>query len=78
LQYFVSVRLNDWDTLLSRKEFAHNAAVTKTIRAALFKLTYGYHPRTPVGEVVEVVNPASALLLSLSFCNLLSALHANV
>jgi hypothetical protein len=54
------VGLNDWDTLLSRAEFAHNAVVNETIRTAPFKLTYGYHPWTPVGEVVEVVNPASA------------------
>jgi hypothetical protein len=60
LQHFVSVGLNDWDTLLSRAEFAHNAAINETIRMDPFKLTYGYHPRTPVGEVVEVVNPASA------------------
>jgi hypothetical protein len=52
--------INDWNTLLSRAEFAHNAAVDETIRAAPFKLTYGYHPRTPVGEVVKVVHPASA------------------
>jgi hypothetical protein len=45
---------------LSRAEFAHNAAINKTIRMAPFKLTYGYHPRTPVVEIVEVVNPASA------------------
>jgi hypothetical protein len=45
---------------LSRAEFAHNAAVNETIRAAPFKLAYGYHPQTPMGEVVEVVNPASA------------------
>jgi hypothetical protein len=66
------VGLNDWDTLLSRAEFAHDAAVNETIRTAPFKLTYGYHPRTPVGEVVKVVNPASAafverLQFSLSF-----------
>jgi hypothetical protein len=54
------VGLNDWDTLLSRAEFAHNAAINETIRAAPFELTYGYRPRTPVGEVVEVVHPASA------------------
>jgi hypothetical protein len=57
LQHFVSVGLNDWDTLLSRAEFAHNAAVNETVRAAPFKLTYGYNLRTPVGEVVEVVHP---------------------
>jgi hypothetical protein len=72
LQHFVSVGLNDWDTLLSRAEFAHNAAVDETVRAAPFKLTYGYNPRTPVGEVVEVVHPASAAFVerlqsSLSF-----------
>jgi hypothetical protein len=60
------VGLNDWDTLLSRAEFAHNAAVNKTIRTAPFKLTYGYHPRTPVGEVVEVVNPAPAAFVERS------------
>jgi hypothetical protein len=75
LRHFVSVGLNDWDTLLSRAEFAHNAAVNETIHTAPFKLTYGYHPRTSMGEVVEVVNLASA---ALSVCNLLSALHANV
>jgi hypothetical protein len=72
LRHFVSAGLNDWDTLLSRAEFAHNAAVNETIRAAPFKLIYGYHPRTPVGEVVEVVHPASAAFIerlqsSLSF-----------
>jgi hypothetical protein len=72
LRHFVSVGLNDWDTLLSRAEFAHNAAVNETIRTAPFKLTYGYHPRTPVGEVVVVVNAASAAFVerlqsSLSF-----------
>jgi hypothetical protein len=40
LRHFVSVGLNDWDTLLSRAVFAHNAAVNETIRAAPFKLTY--------------------------------------
>jgi hypothetical protein len=53
LQHFVSVGLNNWDTLLSRAEFAHNAAINETIRAALFKLTYGYHPRTPVGVLLK-------------------------
>jgi hypothetical protein len=72
LRHFVSVGLNNWNTLLSRAEFAHNAAVNETVRAAPFKLTYGYHPRTPVGEVVKVVNPASAAFVerlqsSLSF-----------
>jgi transposase InsO family protein len=60
LRHFVSVGLNDWVTLLSRVEFAHDAAVNETIRAAPFKLTYGYHPRTPAGEVIGVVHPASA------------------
>jgi hypothetical protein len=60
LRHFVSVGLIDWDTLLSRAEFAHNAAVNETIRAAPFELTYGYRPRTPVGEVLEVVHPTSA------------------
>jgi hypothetical protein len=60
LRHFVFVGLNDWDTLLSRAEFAHNAAINETIRMAPFKLTYGYHPRSLVVEVVEVVNPSSA------------------
>jgi hypothetical protein len=72
LRHFVSVGLNDWDTLLSRAQFARNAAINKTIRTAPFKLTYGYRPRTPVGEVVEVVNLTSAAFVerlqsSLSF-----------
>jgi hypothetical protein len=33
LRHFVSVGLNDWD-LLSRAEFAHNAAINETIRTA--------------------------------------------
>jgi hypothetical protein len=74
LQHFVSVELIDWDSLLSRAELAHNAAVNETIRAAPFRLTYGYHPQTPAGEVVEVVNPASAAFVerlqsSLSFAH---------
>jgi hypothetical protein len=72
LQHFVFVGLIDWDTLLSRAEFAHHAAINKTIRTAPFKLTYGYHLRTPVGGVVEAVNPAFAAFVerlqsSLSF-----------
>jgi hypothetical protein len=66
LQHFVSVGL------CCHVQFAHNAAVNETVRAAPFKLTYGYNPRTPVGEVVEVVHPASAAFVerlqsSLSF-----------
>jgi hypothetical protein len=82
LRHFVSVGLNDWDTLLSRAEFAHNAAVNDTVRAAPFKLIYGYNPRTPVGEVVEVVHSASAAFVerlqsSLSFARkcLIAAQH---
>jgi hypothetical protein len=57
---------------LSRAEFAHNAVVNETVRAAPFQLTYGYNPRTPMGEVVKVVHPASAAFVerlqsSLSF-----------
>jgi hypothetical protein len=45
LRHFVFVGLNDWDTMLSHAEFAHNATVNETIRTAPFKLTYGYHPQ---------------------------------
>ena len=45
---------------MSRAEFAHNAAYNESIRASPFKLTYGFNPRTPVGDVVESVHPASA------------------
>jgi transposase InsO family protein len=31
LRHYVSVELNDWDTLLSRAEFAHNAAYHESI-----------------------------------------------
>jgi hypothetical protein len=60
LRHYVSVELNDWNTLLSRAEFAHNAAYHESTRSSPFKLNFGYHPRTPVGEVVEVVHPASS------------------
>jgi hypothetical protein len=60
LRHFVSVELNDWDTLLSRAEFAHNAAYHESIRSTPFKLNHGFNPRAPVGEVVEVVHHASA------------------
>jgi hypothetical protein len=46
--------------LLSCAEFAHNAAYHESICSSLFKLNFGYNPRTPVGEVVEVVHPGSA------------------
>jgi hypothetical protein len=58
--HYVSVELNDWDTLLSRAEFAHNGVYHKSIRSSPFKLNFGYNPRTPVDEVVEVVHPGSA------------------
>ncbi len=60
LRHFVSSELNDWDTLLSRAEFAHNAAFHESIRQTPFFLNFGYQPRTPLGEVIERVNPASA------------------
>jgi hypothetical protein len=60
LRHYVFVELNDWDTLLSRAEFARNAAYHESIRSSRFKLNFGYNPRTPVGEVVEVEHPGSA------------------
>ena len=60
LRHFVSARLNDWDTLLSRAEFAHNAAYHSSKRQTPFYLNFGFHPRTPPGERVEDVNPESA------------------
>jgi hypothetical protein len=60
LRHYVSVELNDWDTLLSRAEFAHNAAYHEAIRSSPFKLNFGCNPRTPVGEVVEVEHPGFA------------------
>jgi transposase InsO family protein len=50
LRHYVSVELNDWDTLLSREEFAHNAEYHESIRSTPFKLNFGYNPRTLVGE----------------------------
>jgi hypothetical protein len=60
LRHFVSVRLNDWDTLLSRAEFAHNAAYHSSTGQTPFYLNFGFHPRTPPGEKVEDVHPESA------------------
>jgi hypothetical protein len=60
LRHYISVELNDWDTLLSRAEFAHNAAYHESIRSSPFKLNFGYNPRAPVGEPIEVEHPASA------------------
>jgi hypothetical protein len=60
LRHFVCVELNDWDTLLSRAEFAHNAVYHKSIRSTPFKFNHGFNLRTPMGEGVEVVHPASA------------------
>jgi hypothetical protein len=48
------------NALLSRAAFAHNAAYHDSIQSIPFKLTFGYHPWTPVAEVVEVVHSASA------------------
>jgi len=60
LRHFVSAKLNDWDLLLSRAEFAHNAAYHESIKSSPLELASGFAPRTPVGEVVERVNPESA------------------
>jgi hypothetical protein len=60
LRDFVSVELKNRDNLLSCAKFADNATYQKSIQSIPFKLNFGYHPRTPVGEVVEVVHPASA------------------
>ena len=48
------MRLNDWDTLLSRAEFAHNSAFHSSTGQTPFYLNFGYHPRTPPGERLEV------------------------
>jgi hypothetical protein len=57
LRHYVSVELKDWHTLLSRANFANDAACHETMCSTPFKLTFGYNPRTPMGEVVEVVQP---------------------
>ena len=59
LRHFVSAELNDWDLLLPRAEFAHNAAYHESIRRAPLELATGFAPRTPAGERAEVVNPES-------------------
>ena len=59
LRHFVSAKLNDWDLLLSRAEFAHNAAYHESIRRSPMELATGFAPRTPAGERAEVVNPES-------------------
>jgi hypothetical protein len=45
----VSVELNDWDTLLSRAEFAHNAAYHESIQSTPFKLNFGESPADSSG-----------------------------
>ncbi len=60
LRHFVSVKLNDWDTLLSRAEFAHNSAFHSSVGQTPFYLNFGYQPRTPPVERVEDVHPESA------------------
>jgi hypothetical protein len=60
LRHFVSLGRNDWDTLLSCAEFAHNLAYHESIRSTPFKLNFGYYPQTQVDEVVIVVHLASA------------------
>ena len=54
IRHFVSVRLNDWDTLLSRAEYAHNAAVHSSTGQTPFYLNFGMNPRTSPGEIIEV------------------------
>src|SRR3569623_142014 len=56
LRHFVSAELNDWDLLLSRAEFAHNAAYHESIRRSPLELATGFAPRSPSSEVAEVVN----------------------
>ena len=59
LRHFVSGQLNDWDTLLSRAEFAHNAAFHSSVGQTPFFLNHGFHPRTPPGEKLEDLHPGS-------------------
>ena len=60
LRHFVSAELNDWDTLLSRAEFAHNAAYHSSVGQTPFVLNSGFQPRTPPADRLEDVHPASA------------------
>ena len=70
LRHFVSAELNNWDTLLSRAEFAHNAAVHESTRQTPFFLNSGFHPRTPLGEKIEVLHPESAAFVERLHSNL--------
>jgi hypothetical protein len=63
VRHYVSIELNDWDTLLSCAKFAYNAAYHESIRLTPFKFNFGYNSRTLVGEVVEVLHPASAAIV---------------
>ena len=60
LRHFVSSGLDDWDTLLSRAEFAHNTAYHVSVGQTPFFLNHGFHPRTPPAEKRIDSHPDSA------------------
>ena len=59
LRHYVSVELNDWDTLLSRAEFAHNSAFHSSVGQTPFVLNFGFQPRTPPVGTLEDQHPES-------------------
>jgi hypothetical protein len=72
LRQYVSLGLNDWILCCHMRSLPIMQRLMKPSVRPRLKLTYAYHPQTPVGEVVEVVNPASAAFVerlqsSLSF-----------
>ena len=54
LRQYVNARYDNWDELLPVVEFAHNNAYSTVTGSTPFYICNGYHPRTPMQEVIDL------------------------
>ena len=67
LRHYVDPTQSDWDTLLSAAEFAINNATSESTKNTPFFLNLGFHPRTPIADVLPSFAPVSSFVKNQTF-----------